>query len=513
MLGTKQDFNFINGAVNVAGQTVYVGFRQTANPSGYFPFANQNNSYVDPLAAATFPLNGGVPAPLGSTLGYMMIEAEFDYGGFDVANSSFSGVLCPNSPLNITPTPGYSNYEFFIDGNSVQNGPLATYTTGPLTANTTISVNITNGACALVGNVMNINVQLPSAPTASAQNFPFGATVAQLVATGDNLAWYTVDTAGIALTSSLPLMTGTYYVSQTVNGCESLRTAVSVVVGNPVLTRVRISQCGLILRANNSSNVINAIPVPGATGYDFEVTVNGGTPEVISTSNSFFNFGQLSSLPGLSSIIGVRVRALIAGVPQAYGVSCNVFTVTQITQMRFSQCGITVPANESSVVINAIPVASATSYDFEVTVNGGAPQLINTANSFFNFGMLSALPAANSTLSIRVRATANTIVGAWGNACTVNTPASSPSDEDFTAVVTNQSIAAYPNPFSNQFTLKLANNSEATIQVFDINGKMISNQEVKAIYEVELGHNLEAGVYLVRVEQGDETKSIKMIKK
>jgi hypothetical protein len=42
---------------------------------------------------------------------------------------------------------------------------------------------------------------------------------------------------------------------------------------------------------------------------------------------------------------------------------------------------------------------------------------------------------------------------------------------------------------------------------------MISNQEVKAIYEVELGHNLEAGVYLVRVEQGDETKSIKMIKK
>lgn len=158
MLGTKQDFDFINGNINVAGQTIYVGFRQVANTtSGYFPFANQNNSYVDPNAAATFGLNGGVPNPVGSGLGYLMIEATFTFGGFDVANSSINGTVCSNSTLNITPISGYSNYEFFVNGSSVQNGTSATYTTGPITATTTFNVTITNGSCVISSNITTIN--------------------------------------------------------------------------------------------------------------------------------------------------------------------------------------------------------------------------------------------------------------------------------------------------------------------------------------------------------------------
>jgi hypothetical protein len=60
--------------------------------------------YVDPNAAATFNLFGGGTAPLGSGLGYMMIEAVLTYGGFDVANSSSNGSVCTNTALNITPT-------------------------------------------------------------------------------------------------------------------------------------------------------------------------------------------------------------------------------------------------------------------------------------------------------------------------------------------------------------------------------------------------------------------------
>jgi hypothetical protein len=72
---------------------------------------------------------------------------------------------------------------------------------------------------------------------------------------------------------------------------------------------------------------------------------------------------------------------------------------------------------------------------------------------------------------------------------------------------------AYPNPFFSQFTLKLANNTEASIQVFDITGKLISDQVVNAIYEIELGQNLETGVYLVRIEQNGDIQNIKMVKK
>lgn len=159
MLGTKQNFDFINGAIDVSGTTIYVGFRQSANATtGYFPFANQNNSYVDPEAAATFNLNGGGTSPLGSSLGYMMIEATLEFGGFDVANSSTAGTLCTNSPLTISPTVGYSNYNFFVNGGSVQNGAAPTYTTGPLTTTTTFNVDITNGACVLSSDVQTITI-------------------------------------------------------------------------------------------------------------------------------------------------------------------------------------------------------------------------------------------------------------------------------------------------------------------------------------------------------------------
>jgi uncharacterized protein (TIGR02145 family) len=65
-------------------------------------------------------------------------------------------------------------------------------------------------------------------PTASAQIFCNGATVASLVATGTDLKWYTTKTGGTALASDIALVTGTYYVSQTLDGYESPRTAVPV---------------------------------------------------------------------------------------------------------------------------------------------------------------------------------------------------------------------------------------------------------------------------------------------
>ena len=63
------------------------------------------------------------------------------------------------------------------------------------------------------------------------QQFCNSATVANLTANGSGLQWYNASTGGVALASTAPLATGTYYVSQTSGGCESPRTAVAVNVG------------------------------------------------------------------------------------------------------------------------------------------------------------------------------------------------------------------------------------------------------------------------------------------
>lgn len=65
-------------------------------------------------------------------------------------------------------------------------------------------------------------------PATEAQVFCGTATVASLTATGQNLQWYTTAMAGQALATSTPLVSGVYYVSQTINGCQSARTPVNV---------------------------------------------------------------------------------------------------------------------------------------------------------------------------------------------------------------------------------------------------------------------------------------------
>jgi hypothetical protein len=70
----------------------------------------------------------------------------------------------------------------------------------------------------------------PEAPTAVAQTFCSSATVADLTATGTAVQWYDVATDGIALATTTAIASGTYYVSKTLDTCESTRTAVSVTI-------------------------------------------------------------------------------------------------------------------------------------------------------------------------------------------------------------------------------------------------------------------------------------------
>jgi hypothetical protein len=71
---------------------------------------------------------------------------------------------------------------------------------------------------------VTVTINTPSAPTGTAsQTFCAGATVADLVATGTGIKWYSVSSGGVELAASTVLVNGNhYYASQTINGCEGL---------------------------------------------------------------------------------------------------------------------------------------------------------------------------------------------------------------------------------------------------------------------------------------------------
>ena len=102
--------------------------------------------------------------------------------------------------------------------------------------------NVTNGSyrlqaietnmlgCESTAVAATINLLATPAPAAQSQTFCANATVANLVATGTSLNWYAAATGATALDSTAILTTGTYYVSQTIGTCESIKTAVEITI-------------------------------------------------------------------------------------------------------------------------------------------------------------------------------------------------------------------------------------------------------------------------------------------
>jgi hypothetical protein len=101
---------------------------------------------------------------------------------------------------------------------------------------TGVSTMLSSGGAQFFGAVLLEECSSsPDAPTGlAAQTHCDGNTVADLEATGQNIKWYSTATGGSPLPSSDPLVSDTYYATQTVDGCESEdRFEVSVTLISP----------------------------------------------------------------------------------------------------------------------------------------------------------------------------------------------------------------------------------------------------------------------------------------
>jgi len=261
------------------------------------------------------------------------------------------------------------------------------------------------------------------APTANAQTLNTGSTVANLAATGSNLQWYTAASGGTALATSTVLTTGTYYVSQTVNGVESPRTLVVVTIANIAIptSKVKANQCGTTLTSLDQN--INADYVAGYQQYRFEVT-NGATVNTVDVNK--YNF-SLTQTPGITYGItyGVRVAVKMGGTWGAYGVSCNITTpslassTVLTTHVHPNFCGTTLAALTAK--IPAKTVHNATGYRFEITI-GGVTTVYDSSTYFFQLSQAGVTVDYGLTYTIRVAAFVNGVYGDYGASCTVSTP-------------------------------------------------------------------------------------------
>jgi hypothetical protein len=144
-------------------------------------------------------------------------------GNWEAHNEAWR--FTPNGASNTT-------FSWLKDGVFYSNNPAINMCVSE-TTNMTAQASYTDcaGTISTITNNVLLNFINPTAPTgASIQITGVGATVENLVATGQNIQWYSDPTGGSPLPTNTPLVNGaTYYASQSLSSCESAnRLAVTV---------------------------------------------------------------------------------------------------------------------------------------------------------------------------------------------------------------------------------------------------------------------------------------------
>ncbi|MGZ9674710.1 Ig-like domain-containing protein [Flavobacterium sp. GNP001] len=230
----------------------------------------------------------------------------------------------------------------------------------------------------------------PTAPTSAAQTFCSGATIANLTATGTTLQWYTSLVEKTALTTTTALATGTYYVSESLNGCESARTAVSVTVNTTLVPTVaaqafcvsgtvaNLVATGTDLKwyANPTGGTVLAGTTVLATGtYYVSQTLNGcesartavavtinTTPAPTVAAQTFCNSGTIASLT-FTETIGATIQWYATSRSTTPLVATTALsTGTYYVSQTISGCESA--RIEVSVTINTTPVPTAAAQSF-----------------------------------------------------------------------------------------------------------------------------------------------------
>ncbi len=301
--------------------------------------------------------------------------------------------------------------------------------------------------------------------------------------------------------------------------------------------RVIPQQCGITVTSLWES--IFSTTYSLATSYRFEISsISQPYLNTFDTSFSPLYRCSLSNFNGLrfGTTYTVRVAIKVNGFWRAYGPPCTITTPAGIaTSLVPQSCGITTSTRWNSLHINPVSPPpgsgySTTAYRVKVVNNGTIPPTASyltltpppTVFNLTNSGFVPLITLSpNNTYTISVQTQLN---GVWqtnaggqdlyGSSCVLTT---SPTYQRTVEVETDFTLVAYPNPYSDEFNLDISTLSEngLEIRIYDMMGRVIESPQatVSDLSTVTFGKNYASGVYNIIVTQGENVKTLRVIKR
>ena len=284
----------------------------------------------------------------------------------------------------------------------------------------------------------------------------------------------------------------------------------------PNSTSVIIPVCGSFLIDIWDSIFCNQIP--GASGYRFRVKKAGvliGTVDSPVNSFRMVDLGIDNIIFATSYTIDVLLKLNGAWLPDTeYGNTCIIVTppAPAVSRISIPSCGSSTNSLWQSIF--AVPITGAQGYKF-VFDNGVRHREYITAASSMSISNIPGGPMAGTTYSIRVDVLYNNSYVPGRESCTLTIlpTATRLASEPLNIF----EVKSSPNPFTNNFTLHVNTSSEEIIElrVYDMFGRSIAayKDTVYNIANLELGETYSSGVYNLVVSQGENTKTVKVIKR
>ncbi|RAR50468.1 choice-of-anchor D domain-containing protein [Flavobacterium lacus] len=284
-------------------------------------------------------------------------------------------------------------------------------------------------------------------------------------------------------------------------------------------TQVQASQCNTTLSNLNNSIIANIVPF--ATGYRFRIT-NTLNPIDVQTIDRPIRDFRMSSLSNIQFNTTYNVEVAVRntdGTYLSYGPVCNITTPLFPTiGLQDAQCDeYQVISNTETLFAESYPgveqyrfLLENVSQPYSQTFD--RPLRTVTLNNFTGL-----LPGTAYTVRVAIRL--NGVWGPYGKSCSIITPGAGRPDAVSRMDATNVNefkAIAYPNPFATSFAIdvKTSNTEPVSLALYDMTGRLLEVKEVKAqdATNYQFGDRYPSGVYNVTVTQGEETKTVRVIK-
>ena len=280
------------------------------------------------------------------------------------------------------------------------------------------------------------------------------------------------------------------------------------------------------------NNSLFCYQVANATEYVFEVTevANPSNVRTITRAASSFSLQLLTGITTFNTQYSVRVSPIINGLSQGFGPACLITTpALPPTTSINTGCGTSNAIWVSFFItqVTAIGGVTPTKYRVQVVTTDPLGVVVTPPSYLYltyptssfqlqNAGFSPAvIVAANYTYSISIAYEWNGVWQNYGPVCTHTKG----------AVIIRHAQSglalfearAYPNPFVDNFKVELNTSSDEniSIKVYDLLGRMVEAHEAKLsdFDSQEIGTTFSSGIYNIIISQGDNVKTIRVIKR